>query len=125
MAIQQCLEYLDKYNWRLVETEDTALSAKLLHQHRSKHIAAIASKLAADYFSLKHCSQYPYHEKQLYEVPDLRREEEVTDVEDANKASVNFHTDHSREACQGTHAYCRWRNKPQQIAEFPNTRIGF
>jgi prephenate dehydratase len=52
MAIQQCLEWLDKYNWRLVETEDTALSAKLLHQHRSKHIAAIASKLAAELFGL-------------------------------------------------------------------------
>src|SRR5262245_8620040 len=26
MAIQQCLEYLDQYNWKLVETEDTALS---------------------------------------------------------------------------------------------------
>ena len=27
MAIQQCLEYLDKFNWKLVETDDTALSA--------------------------------------------------------------------------------------------------
>src|SRR6478752_3199682 len=34
MAIQQCLEYLDKYDWKLVETEDTALSAKKLHQHK-------------------------------------------------------------------------------------------
>ncbi len=37
MAIQQCLDWLDKYNWKLVETEDTALSAKHLHQHRSRH----------------------------------------------------------------------------------------
>ena len=28
MAIQQCFGFLDKYNWKLVETEDTALSAK-------------------------------------------------------------------------------------------------
>ena len=53
MAIQQCLEYLDKYNWKLVETEDTALSAKLLHQHHSKHTAAIASRLSADLFGLE------------------------------------------------------------------------
>src|SRR5688500_11297744 len=53
MAIQQCLEYLDKHNWKLVETEDTALSAKHVHQHKSKHIAAIASKLAADLFGLE------------------------------------------------------------------------
>ena len=52
MAIQQCLEFLDKYDWKLVETEDTALSAKHIHQHHSKHIAAIASKLAAELFSL-------------------------------------------------------------------------
>src|SRR5215217_2931320 len=53
MAIQQCLVYLDKFNWKLVETEDTALSAKHVQQHRSKHIAAIASKLAADLFNLE------------------------------------------------------------------------
>jgi prephenate dehydratase len=52
MAIQQCLEFLDKYNWKLVETEDTGLSAKLVHQHKSKHIAAIASKLASELFQL-------------------------------------------------------------------------
>jgi prephenate dehydratase len=26
MALQQCLDYLDKYNWKLVETEDTHIS---------------------------------------------------------------------------------------------------
>ncbi|HKB44224.1 MAG TPA: prephenate dehydratase domain-containing protein, partial [Chitinophagaceae bacterium] len=52
MAIQQCLEYLDKHNWKLIETDDTALSAKHVHQHKSKHIAAIASKLAAELFNL-------------------------------------------------------------------------
>ena len=62
MALQQCLEYLDKYNWKLVETEDTALSAKHIHTHKSKHIAAIASKLAAELFRLS-CSKRPYDEK--------------------------------------------------------------
>src|SRR5258706_5451961 len=52
MAIQQCLDYLDKHNWRLVETEDTALSAKHIHKHHSKHIAAIASRLAAEIYEL-------------------------------------------------------------------------
>ena len=50
MEIQQCLVYLDKFNWKLVETEDTALSAKHVQQHRSKHIAAIASKLAGEIY---------------------------------------------------------------------------
>src|ERR1700760_2793292 len=47
MALLQCIDYLEKHNWKLVESEDTALSAKHVHQHKSKHIAAIASKLAA------------------------------------------------------------------------------
>src|ERR1700710_1067819 len=53
MAILQCIDYLEKYNWKLIETEDTALSAKHIHQHRSKHIAGIASKLSADLFQLE------------------------------------------------------------------------
>ena len=52
MALLQCLDYLEKNNWKLVESEDTALSAKHLQQHRSKHVAAVASKLAAELFNL-------------------------------------------------------------------------
>ncbi len=97
MALQQCLEFLDKYNFRLVETEDTALSAKLLHQHRSKHIAAIASKLAAELFQLEILAPNIHTMKNNYtRFLVLQREEEVRDIPDANKASVNFHTDHSR-----------------------------
>src|SRR6476619_1152130 len=47
MAIQQCFGFLDKFHWKLVETEDTALSARHIHQHKNKHAAAIASTLAA------------------------------------------------------------------------------
>lgn len=52
MALQQCYGFLDKYKWKLVETDDTALSARNIHQHKSKHIAAIASKLAAELYEL-------------------------------------------------------------------------
>ena len=52
MALLQCLDYLEKNNWKLVESEDTALSAKHIQQHRSKHVAAVASKLAAELFNL-------------------------------------------------------------------------
>src|SRR5689334_22914449 len=47
MALLQCLDFLEKHDWKLIESEDTALSAKHVHQHHSKHTAAIASKLAA------------------------------------------------------------------------------
>ncbi|MBO9565212.1 MAG: prephenate dehydratase [Niastella sp.] len=97
MAIQQCLEFLDKYDWKLVETEDTALSAKHLHQHRSKHTAAIASKLAADLFELEVLAPNIHTMKSNYtRFLVLQPEGIAQPVADANKASVNFHTDHSR-----------------------------
>lgn len=97
MAIQQCLEYLDKYNWKLVETEDTALSAKHIHQHKSKHIAAIASKLAADLFDLNMIAPNIQSMKNNYTRFLVLQPEKLSEpIEDANKASVNFHTDHSK-----------------------------
>ena len=97
MAIQQCFDFLDKHNWKLVETEDTALSAKHVHQHKSKHIAAIASKLAAELFDLEILSPNIHTLKNNYtRFLILRREEAAKEIDGANKASVSFHTDHSR-----------------------------
>ena len=97
MAIQQCLEFLDKYDWKLVETEDTALSAKLLHQHRNRHTAAIASRLAAELFQLEMVAPNIHTLKNNYtRFLILKRETDAGTIHDANKASLNFHTDHSR-----------------------------
>ena len=97
MALQQCYDFLDKHKWKLVETEDTALSAKHIHQHKSKHIAAIASKLAAELYDLDMIAPNIHTLKSNYtRFLYLQREENVKLIEDANKASVNFHTDHSR-----------------------------
>jgi prephenate dehydratase len=97
MALQQCLQYLDKHNWKLVETEDTALSAKNVHQHKSKHIAAIAGKLAAELFHLKIIAPNIHTMKNNYtRFLILQREDAAQKILNANKASVNFHTDHSR-----------------------------
>lgn len=97
MAIQQCLEYLDHHSWKLVETEDTALSAKHVHQHKSKHIAAIASRLAADLFGLEVIAANIQTMKNNYtRFLVLQPAKENVKIDDANKASVNFHTDHSK-----------------------------
>ena len=97
MALQQCYDFLDKHKWKLVETEDTALSAKHVHQHKSKHIAAIASKLAADLFQLEVLAPNIQTLKNNYtRFLVLQRQDIAAKIEDANKASVNFHTDHSR-----------------------------
>lgn len=97
MAIQQCLDFLDKYNWRIVETEDTALSAKHIHKHHSKHIAAIASKLAAEIYGLSMIAPNIQSLKNNYtRFLILQRAEETKEVDGANKASINFNTDHSK-----------------------------
>ena len=97
MALQQCYDFLDKYKWKLVETEDTALSAKHVHQHKSKHIAAIASKLAAELFQLEVLAPGIQTMKNNYtRFLMLQRQDVSQTVPDANKASVNFQTDHSR-----------------------------
>jgi prephenate dehydratase len=97
MAILQCMDYLEKYDWKLIETEDTALSAKHVHQRKSKHVAAIASKLAAELFELQVLTPNIHTMKNNYtRFLILQREDQALEVSDANKASVNFHTDHSR-----------------------------
>jgi prephenate dehydratase len=97
MAIQQCMEYLDKYNWKLVETDDTALSAKHVHQRKSKHIAAVASKLAADLFQLEIAAPNIHTQKSNYtRFLILNRTEEVGVIAVANKASINFETNHTK-----------------------------
>jgi prephenate dehydratase len=97
MAILQCHDYLDKHNWRLVETDDTALSAKHVHQHRSKHIAAIASRLAAEIYQLDIIEPNIHTLKNNYtRFLILQRADIARDSENANKASINFQTDHSR-----------------------------
>jgi prephenate dehydratase len=97
MALLQCLEYLEKNNWKLVETEDTALSAKHLQQHRSKHVAAVASKLAAELFNLDIIG--PDIQTQKNNFTRFLVLERATDViEDvlANKASIYFQTNHTK-----------------------------
>jgi prephenate dehydratase len=97
MALQQCYDFLDKYKWKLVETEDTALSARHIHQHKSKHIAAIASKLAAELYKLDVIAPSIQTMKNNYtRFLILEREETVVPVKAADKASVNFVTDHSK-----------------------------
>ena len=97
MALLQCIEYLEKYNWKLVETEDTALSAKHIHQHKNKHTAAVASKLAAELYNLDVIAPGIETAKNNYtRFLILQKAGTIDFNKDANKASVNFHTDHSK-----------------------------
>ena len=97
MAILQCLDFLEQHPYKLVESEDTALSAKMVHQHKSKHIAAIASKLAAQLYNLEVIAPDIHTLKNnitrfLILVPAKAK----VNMEGANKASIYFQTDHSK-----------------------------
>jgi prephenate dehydratase len=97
MALQQCYDFLDKHPWKLVETDDTALSAQYIHQHKSRHIAAIASKLAAELYGLTILAPGIHTLKNNYtRFLVLQKEGKAEKAAAADKASVNFHTDHSR-----------------------------
>lgn len=95
MAILQCIDFLSQYNWKLVETEDTALSAKHIHQRKSKHIAGVAGKLAAELFQLEIAAENIHTEKNNY-TRFLILQKKAAEQPDADKASLSFHTDHSR-----------------------------
>ena len=97
MALLQCMDYLEKHNWKLIETEDTALSAQHIHQHKSKHVAAIAGELAAQLFDLNMIAPNIHTQKNNYtRFWVLENADTANEVADANKASVIFQTDHSK-----------------------------
>jgi len=95
MALLQCTDFLEKHNWKLVETEDTALSAKRLAQKKNSHVAAIASRLAADLFQLEIIAPNIHTQKNNYTRFLILQREEITH-KDANKASINFTTNHTQ-----------------------------
>ncbi len=53
MALHQCQRFLGKHHHiKLVESEDTALSAKRIREHQLQNVGAIASHICAQYYEL-------------------------------------------------------------------------
>ncbi|MCW3467465.1 prephenate dehydratase [Chitinophaga nivalis] len=97
MALLQCMDFLEKYpHIKLVETEDTALSARHVRQKKLKTTAAIAGKLAADIFELEIIAPNIHTNKNNYTRFLAVSRNSVTTPPDANKASVYFQTSHDR-----------------------------
>ena len=98
MALLQCMDFLERYpQWKLVETEDTALSARHIHQRHSRYQAAIAGKLAAELYGLDIAAKDVHTLQNNYtRFLILKRAEEAEEVVDANKASIRFQTDHTK-----------------------------
>lgn len=94
MALLQCIDYLDSRPWKLVESEDTALSARHIAEKGLRHTAAIASELAAEMFGLKIIAPEINTIKNNYtRFMVLKRHDHNIDPH-ADKASLYFKTDH-------------------------------
>ncbi|GAB3332506.1 prephenate dehydratase [Marivirga atlantica] len=90
MAIKQCEEFLKKHpNIKLVETEDTALSAKKIKNEHLKGVAAIAGEQAAKIYDLEIIAPNIETVKNNF-TRFLVINPEQRDNHEANKASLLF-----------------------------------
>lgn len=96
MAIQQCRKYFEDYpEALLVETADTALSAKELAVSKEPNVGVIASKQAAEIYGLEVIAQGIETVKNNYtRFLVLSREEALNGTFEANKASIHFRVSH-------------------------------
>ncbi|OON71038.1 prephenate dehydratase [Hymenobacter sp. CRA2] len=99
MALLQCTDFLSRHpHWRLVETEDTALSARHIQEQQLAGVAAIAGELAAQLFGLDivapdiHSAADNYTRFLVVE----RAGHAQLSSEQHNKSSLYFHTAHRR-----------------------------
>ncbi|MBL7704141.1 MAG: prephenate dehydratase [Taibaiella sp.] len=93
MALLQCNRYLEQCPWKLVETEDTALSARKIKDQGLKHIAAIAGKTAAELYQLDIIASDIQDQENNY-TRFLILKREATPAPDADKASISFRLEH-------------------------------
>ncbi len=90
MAIRQCTEYLHKLNGvQIMESDDTALSAKKVKEKKLKTTAAIANEYAAKKFGLQILDKrIETHKKNFTRFLILTRKTKTS--VDSNKASISF-----------------------------------
>jgi prephenate dehydratase len=98
MALLQCNIFLEKHHFKLVETEDTALSAKFIKQHHCKHIATVASKLAASIYDLNILASNIHSEKNNITRFLVIEKQQLSWDKANNKASLYFETTHTKGA---------------------------
>lgn len=94
MALLQCVDYLDNHAWKLIESEDTALSAKHIAEKGLRNTAAIASELAAEMYGLKIIAPEINTIKNNYTRFMVLKRYAHDIAPDANKASLYFKTNH-------------------------------
>ncbi|OWY23192.1 prephenate dehydratase [Sphingobacteriales bacterium UPWRP_1] len=98
MAIAQCQDFFDQYPYiRLIESPDTALSAREVGSKGKKGVGAIAGKLAGQYYNLSVLVAGIESNKQNFTrfwVVQHNRALPRNPLQVPNKASVCFHAAH-------------------------------
>ena len=94
IALSQCMAYLNQHpDITLVETDDTAGSARLISEHRLRKIAAIASSNAAEIYELEIlASGIETYKKNYTRFLVIGSEDKGN--KDGNKVSICFATGH-------------------------------
>ncbi len=96
MAINQCREYFSQYtSLKLVDMDDTALSAKLIRISDKKGIGAIASRRAAEIYQLEILQENIEDNKHNYTRFFVIHKQE-TEVSDYNKATIWIRLHHTK-----------------------------
>lgn len=98
MALLQCKKFFKSHpHIKLIEDKDTAEVAKRIHKTQTKHIAAIASRFAAELFHLDIIAEsiqtIKHNETRFFVVKTKNSE---IPEEAINKASLKFELDHKR-----------------------------
>ncbi len=98
MALLQCKEFFRKHpHIKLVEDKDTADVAKRIQEQKLKHVAAVASDLAAELFDLTILAQsiqtIKHNETRFVIVKRINSEIPEDEI---NKASLKFELHHKR-----------------------------
>lgn len=95
MAFLQCEDFLSEHpNIQLVESKDTAASAKEIKEHHIKHRAAIASRRAAEVFDLEVIASDIHDNKRNFTRFLALRKRNGELVKGINKASISFRSNH-------------------------------
>jgi prephenate dehydratase len=95
MAFLQCEDFLNEHpNIQLVESSDTASSAKEIKEHHIKHRAAIASRRAAQIFDLEIIAADIHDNKRNFTRFLALRRRNGDLVKGINKASISFRSNH-------------------------------
>jgi prephenate dehydratase len=98
MALLQCREYLKKQpHIKMVEDVDTAETARRIQNEQLKGIAAIAPEAAAKMYDLQIIApEIQTIKNNATRFIILKTQNKVIPIEEINKASIRFITDHKR-----------------------------